>query len=76
MTKQFENAIKAVHPEGIFSSSVIPSYYDIGLEDMIELMEMARSGDGDIVFRSLAMAFAFGFAMGNRATINRNMKKL
>ena len=73
MTKAFENAVKKVKPEGTFASSIIPSQYDIGYQDMSGLMEMARSG---LDFEALAMAFDFGFVMGNRCTHSRKMKRL
>jgi len=73
MTKLFDNAIKAVNPNGITKEGLIPYSYDMSMEDMTELMEMALDGRA---FEALSLAFSFGYVMGNRATINRKLKKL
>lgn len=72
MTKAFENAIKAVK-ENDWTPSTIPPSYDLGAEDMTALGQMAMDGQ---IFKALCMAFDFGFVMGNRATISRNLKRL
>ena len=77
MTKVFENALKAVKPDGLDNSSIIPSAYDIGLEDMTELFELAMSKDDRYgLYHAIARAFMFGFVMGNRCTHRRKMKRL
>lgn len=75
MTKKFENAIKAVKPDEN-KSGLIPSEYDMGLEDLSGLAEYAMSGSTDAVIYAIIKAFSFGFVMGNRATISRKMKRL
>ena len=76
MTRMFENAIKTVRNENGKRASVIPSEYDIGATDFSDLLEMTFSGDRDQQWRALVMSFEFGFVMGNRATISRNIKRL
>ncbi len=76
MTQKFENALKTVEPQDTLTGSVIPSAYDIGLDDMAELRTMIRSQGGDAMYRALIMAFRYGFVMGNRATHSRNIQRL
>ena len=76
MTKQFQNAIRAVAPNDIFSDTIIPDAYDIGLEDASYLYQLVTTGDGDKIFLALRLAFTFGFVMGNRATHSRKLKRL
>lgn len=73
MTKLFEGAIKKVKPNGTFASSIIPQQYDIGCSDMSDLLEMAYKGK---VFEAIALAFDFGFVMGNRCTLRRKLRRL
>ena len=73
MTKIFEGAIKKVKPQGTFASSIIPSPYDIGCEDMSDLLEMIYNGKA---FEAIAMAFDYGFVMGNRCTLRRKLRRL
>ena len=72
MTKMFENAIKNACPENPHISSVIPTAYDMTLEDSADLMELAKTNP----FWAIHYAFVFGFVMGNRATITRKLKRL
>lgn len=73
MTKQFENAIKAIRPDGDPRNSLLPSAYDMSLEDFSELTGMALMKDPAY---AIHYAFLYGFVMGNRATITRKMKRL
>lgn len=72
MTKVFENAMKAIQPEGDARKSKVPAPYDMSLEDYSELTRMALQGDPAY---AIHYAFLFGFVMGNRATITRKLKK-
>lgn len=72
MTKVFNNAINAARPENK-TQRTIPHGYDMTGEDFMELVRLARSGN---VFEAISQAFCFGFVMGNRATVSRNMKRL
>lgn len=73
MTKLFENAMKSIRELGPGHKSKVPKEYLMGMEDTTELMRTAMEKDPfDAVYR----AFLFGFVMGNRATIRRNLKKL
>ena len=76
MTSTFRNAIQKVKPDGDLSQSIIPGAYDIEAEDMMELLRMVSSGDSESAFRAVAMAFEYGFVMGNRCTHSRKMRKL
>ena len=77
MTKVFENALKAVKPDGLDNSSIIPLAYDIGLEDMTELFKLARSDDErNGLYKAITRAFMFGFVMGNRCTHRRKLRRL
>ena len=76
MTKMFKNAIKAAAPNDLFSDTIIPDAYDIGIEDATYLYQLVISGNGDKIFRALRLAFTFGFVMGNRATHSRKLKRL
>lgn len=77
MTKVFENAIKAVKPNGLDQSSIIPYAYDISLEDMTYLFDLAMSDENrDGLYHAITRAFMFGFVMGNRCTHRRKMKRL
>ena len=76
MTKEFENAIKIVKPDGTYKNSIIPSAYDISTSDMAELIELAMSKSIDARWRAIAMAFEFGFVMGNRCTHRRKLRRL
>ena len=73
MTKLFEGAIKKARPHGASESSIIPTQYDISYYDMQDLMEMAHNGKS---FEAIALAFDFGFVMGNRCTHRRKLKRL
>ncbi len=73
MTKMFENATKAVKPEGELGHSLIPSSYDMYLEDYSDLIGLAISGDPA---KAISLSFYFGFVMGNRATISHKLKRL
>lgn len=73
MTKIFEGAIKKVKPDGTAFSCIIPDAYDLSFEDMSDLMEMALDGKA---FEALALAFDYGFVMGNRCTLRRSLKRL
>ena len=72
MTKMFENAIKAVRPEEK-QHSIVPSAYDMSGGDFCDLIKMAMSGNEA---KAIDLAFMFGFVMGNRCTIRRDMKRL
>jgi len=72
MTKMFENAIKSVRPEGI-QRSIVPSPYSMSCEDFGDLLKMAYS---DEAYKAIELAFFYGFAMGNRCTLRRKMKRL
>ena len=76
MTKLFENAMKAVKPDGMDQSSIIPSAYDIGLEDLSGLCGLALSKERDSLYHAIVRAFMFGFVMGNRCTLRRKLKRL
>ena len=77
MTKLFENAMKAVKPDGMDQSSIIPYAYDIGVEDMTGLFMLARSKtDPNGLYHAIVRAFMFGFVMGNRCTLRRKLKRL
>lgn len=76
MTRIFENAIKAVKPNGLDQRSIIPSSYDMSVEDMNGLYILAHSKDPNGLYRALMRAFMFGFVMGNRCTHRRKMKRL
>ena len=77
MTKVFENAIKAVKPNGMDESSIIPNPYDIGLEDMTGLFDLALSDKNmNGLYHAITQAFMYGFVMGNRCTHSRKMKRL
>lgn len=76
MTKLFENALKAVKPDGMDQSCVIPSAYDLGLEDLSGLCELALSGKPNGPYHAIVRAFMFGFVMGNRCTLRRKLKRL
>lgn len=53
----------------------IPTRYDLTVGDIVELMEMIKTGvDGTM--DALAAAFKVGFIRGNHCTINRKMKKI
>ena len=59
------------------SRSIIPSAYDIGVEDMTDLFELALSPDEPSgLYYAIVRAFMFGFVMGNRCTHRRKMKRL
>jgi len=73
MTKVFENAIKSIRPDGDPKKSLLPSAYDMSLEDTSELTGMAMEGNP---FWAIHYAFLFGFVMGNRATHSRKIKRL
>ena len=73
MTKTFQNATKVIRPEDPSTKFVIPTPYDMGVEDLGSLLQMAVSGDPAA---AIILAFNFGFVMGNRATISRNLKRL
>ena len=79
MTKLFKNALKAASGKDINGNDIyltapaIPVTYDMGLEDVNDLMELAHKGNS---FLAIHYAFIFGFVMGNRATITRKLKKL
>ena len=73
MTKMFENAIKTVRPDGRHDTSVIPSAYDMSIEDMRGIFEMMLDGK---YWEAIETAFDFGFVMGNRATHSRKLKRL
>ena len=75
MTRTFVNALKAVRP-GNAQSCLIPSEYDLSLEDVTSLVEMAKSGATDAVFDAINRSFMFGFVMGNRCTHRRKFKRL
>ena len=76
MTKLFEGAIKKARPHGASDSSIIPTQYDIRTSDMAELIGLAMSNNIDTRWRAIAMAFEFGFVMGNRCTHRRKLKRL
>ena len=76
MTQKFENALKTVEPQDASAGSVIPSAYDIDLEDMNGLYALTRSNGNDGLYRALIMAFRYGFVMGNRATHSRSIRRL
>ena len=71
MTKQLENAV-----ENTKCGHVIPTAYDLGLEDLQELFEFCTSGSNNAVVAAIITAFRYGFVMGNRATLSRNLKRL
>ena len=73
MTKVFKNAVEAVKPGTDDKKSVIPYSYQMSLEDMQDLILLAVKGH---IYKALHLAFNFGFVMGNRCTIRRNMKRL
>ena len=76
MTRIFENAIKAVKPDGMGNSSIIPSPYDISCEDMTGLFQLALSDEPNGLWKAIVRAYLFGFVMGNRCTHRRKMKRL
>ena len=69
MTKMFENAVEKAR-------ETIPYAYDISLPDMQYLLREGFSGDRDRIYSALIAAFHFGFAMGNRATHSRKLRRL
>lgn len=76
MTRIFENAIKAAKPNGMDSSSIIPYSYDMSLEDLDGLFELASSKGATGIYQAISRAFMFGFVMGNRCTHRRKLKRL
>ena len=76
MTKQFENAIKAVRPDGEHLAGIIPSAYDISLEDMTDLFSLVLDNKPNGLYWAVVRAFEFGFVMGNRCTHSRKLKRL
>ena len=73
MTKIFSGAVKKVKPRGLSDNAIIPTRYELGCKDMADLMEMAYNGNA---FEALALAFNFGFVMGNRATHSCHLRRL
>ena len=73
MTRIFKNAINAAKPGTDDNRSVIPYPYQMSMEDMQDLILLAVKGH---IYKAIHLAFTFGFVMGNRCTIRRNMKRL
>lgn len=71
MTKRFENAVLSTK-----IGTGIPDSYDMGLEDLTELLHKALSNDHNEALAAIVTAFRFGFAMGNRATHSRKLQRL
>jgi hypothetical protein len=61
--------------ERVRSNNDIPSIYDLTLGDTLQLMEMVKA-DPNRLYEAICIAYNFGFAQGNHATINRKLKKL
>lgn len=76
MTKAFDNAVLAVKPNGMDQESIIPSSYDMSMEDLTDLVSMTLSSLPDARMKAITFAFYFGFVMGNRCTHSRKMKRL
>lgn len=53
----------------------IPKGYDIVSSEILRLMKMARDYDPNETFNCIVMAFYYGFAMGNRATVDGKVRK-
>ena len=73
MTKMFEGAINKVKPDGLNRPAVIPDAYDMSCDDYADLIEMSLSGNQA---EAISLAFMFGFVMGNRCTLRRNLRRL
>jgi len=71
MTKAFENAIAKTE-----LGKVIPSSYDMSLEDTTELYKLCATGGSNAIIAAIMTAFRFGFVMGNRATHSRKLQRL
>lgn len=72
MKRNIENIIKLRHGN-------IPSAYELSLEDMAKLEEMAKETDGELVkldrWKLISNTFVYGYEMGVRASSRNHANK-
>lgn len=72
MKRNIENIIKLRHGN-------IPSAYELSIEDMCKLEEMAKETDGELVkldrWKLITNTFVYGYEMGVRASSRNHANK-